>query len=65
MLEYGVLEENIFYSRDLAFAQAIMQQTNHRGVDVVLNSLAGEALRATFECMAHVIGLSRLVNATL
>ncbi|KAJ6133656.1 hypothetical protein N7471_008871 [Penicillium samsonianum] len=65
MLEYGVLEENIFYSRDLAFAQAIMQQTNHRGVDVVLNSLAGEALRATFECMAHVIGLSRLVNATV
>ncbi|KAJ5184528.1 Acyl transferase/acyl hydrolase/lysophospholipase [Penicillium cf. griseofulvum] len=52
LLEYGVLEENIFYSRDLAFKQIIMQQTNHHGVDVVLNSLAGEALRATFECIA-------------
>ncbi|KAJ5385627.1 Acyl transferase/acyl hydrolase/lysophospholipase [Penicillium concentricum] len=52
LLEYGVHEEDIFYSRDLTFTQMIMQQTNHGGVDVVLNSLAGEALRATFECMA-------------
>ncbi|KXG50576.1 Acyl transferase/acyl hydrolase/lysophospholipase [Penicillium griseofulvum] len=52
LLEYGVHEEHIFYSCDLAFKQMIMQQTNYRGVDVVLNSLAGEALRAAFECMA-------------
>ncbi|OQE46634.1 hypothetical protein PENCOP_c001G00206 [Penicillium coprophilum] len=52
VLEYGVREEHIFYSRDLAFKEMVMQQTNQRGVDVVLNSLAGEALRATFECLA-------------
>lgn len=50
--KYGVPEEHIFYSRSLDFAPMIMQQTNERGVDVVLNSLAGEALRVTFECMA-------------
>lgn len=33
LLEYGVCKQHIFYSRDLAFTQTIMQQTNHRGVD--------------------------------
>ena len=29
-----------------------MRSTNGKGVDVVLNSLAGEALRQTWECIA-------------
>ncbi|KAJ5833984.1 Acyl transferase/acyl hydrolase/lysophospholipase [Penicillium robsamsonii] len=52
LLEYGVREEDIFYSRNLDFTQMILQQTSQRRVDVVLNLLAGEALRMIFECMA-------------
>ncbi|KAI1113668.1 hypothetical protein F5Y14DRAFT_441759 [Nemania sp. NC0429] len=39
--EFGIPAENIFYSRDTTFAH-----------DVVLNSLAGDSLRASWECMA-------------
>lgn len=35
---------HIFDSRSLAFADEILAQTNGKGVDVVLNSLAGEAI---------------------
>lgn len=36
--------EHIFNSRSLAFADEILEQTGGEGVDVVLNSLAGEAI---------------------
>ena len=36
--------EHIFHSRSLSFANEILHQTNGKGVDVVLNSLAGEAI---------------------
>lgn len=49
---YGIPEDQIFYSRDASFVQGVMQATNGKGVDVVLNSLAGEQLRATWKCMA-------------
>ena len=49
---YGISEDHIFYSRDLNFAKGIMRMTKGRGVDVVLNSLAGEALRETWHCLA-------------
>jgi NADPH:quinone reductase-like Zn-dependent oxidoreductase len=52
MDEYGVPADHIFYSRDTSFAQGIMRITNGYGVDVVLNSLAGESLRASWECIA-------------
>ncbi|EKG09670.1 Beta-ketoacyl synthase, partial [Macrophomina phaseolina MS6] len=52
MDEYGILAEHIFSSRDLSFAVGVMRMTNGRGVDVVLNSLAGEALRASWNCIA-------------
>ncbi|KAL8909850.1 MAG: hypothetical protein Q9171_004837 [Xanthocarpia ochracea] len=32
--------------------QGIMRLTNNKGVDVVLNSLAGKSLQASFECVA-------------
>jgi NADPH:quinone reductase-like Zn-dependent oxidoreductase len=38
--------EHVLGSRDLAFADEVMEITDGRGVDVVLNSLAGEALDA-------------------
>lgn len=49
---YGVPEDHIFNSRDLSFAAGIKRMTNGKGVDVVLNSLAGEALRESWNCLA-------------
>lgn len=50
---YGIQEDHIFSSRDLSFEQGIMRMTKGRGVNVVLNSLAGEALKRTWNCIAH------------
>ncbi len=50
--EFGIPAKNIFYSRDTTFARGIMRVTKGYGVDVVLNSLAGDSLRASWECMA-------------
>jgi NADPH:quinone reductase-like Zn-dependent oxidoreductase len=52
MSTYGIAADHIFYSRDTSFAQGIKHLTNGRGVDLVLNSLAAEELRATWECIA-------------
>src|SRR2546430_307801 len=52
MKEYGIPEDHIFSSRDLSFAKGIMRATSGKGVDVVLNSLAGEALRLSWYCLA-------------
>lgn len=52
MDEYGVSADHIFYSRDTSFARGVMRTTNGDGVDVVLNSLVGESLRASWECIA-------------
>ncbi|KAI1852774.1 hypothetical protein JX266_002315 [Neoarthrinium moseri] len=50
--EYGINETHVFNSRDHSFAQGILRMTGQTGVDVVLNSLAGEALRKTWLCVA-------------
>ncbi|KAF2965402.1 hypothetical protein GQX73_g8174 [Xylaria multiplex] len=50
--EFGIPAENIFFSRDTTFARGIMRVTKGYGVDIVLNSLAGDSLRASWECMA-------------
>ncbi|KAL9485418.1 hypothetical protein ACSS6W_004207 [Trichoderma asperelloides] len=52
MAEYGIPEAHIFNSRDHSFADGVMRLTNGQGVDVVLNSLANEALRRTWNCVA-------------
>jgi NADPH:quinone reductase-like Zn-dependent oxidoreductase/SAM-dependent methyltransferase len=49
---YGIPEDHIFYSRDLSFADGIKRITKNRGVDVVLNSLSGQGLVASWECIA-------------
>jgi NADPH:quinone reductase-like Zn-dependent oxidoreductase/SAM-dependent methyltransferase/aryl carrier-like protein len=49
---YGVQRDHIFSSRTLDFAKGIKRVSNGKGVDIVLNSLAGEALRASWECIA-------------
>lgn len=50
--EFGIPDERIFSSRDLRFAQQIKEATGGKGVNVVLNSLAGDALSATWESIA-------------
>ena len=52
MEKYQLKEEQIFFSRDMSFAQGIQHATGGQGVDVALNSLSGDALQATFECVA-------------
>lgn len=47
---YGIPENRIFYSRDTEFGSAIREATG--GVDIVINSLAGDLLRETWECLA-------------
>nr|ALQ32738.1 putative polyketide synthase [Fusarium anthophilum] len=50
--QYSIPDDHIFSSRDTSFAKAIHRATQGQGVDVVLNSLAGEALRLSWHCLA-------------
>ncbi|KAJ5082078.1 type I iterative polyketide synthase [Penicillium argentinense] len=52
MTQYGIPEDHILYSRDISFGRGIKRATNGEGVDVVVNSLAGDLLRETWECLA-------------
>lgn len=52
MERYNIQEDHVFFSRNTSFAQGVKRMTNYRGVDVILNSLAGESLRQSFECIA-------------
>ena len=52
MSEFSIPEDNIFWSRGYGFAEGIMARTDHKGVDVVMNSLAGEALELSWSCLA-------------
>ncbi len=49
---YGIPRNHIFQSRDDSFKHDVLEATNGRGVDVVLNSLSGELLHASWECVA-------------
>ncbi|KAL8726146.1 MAG: hypothetical protein Q9166_006903 [cf. Caloplaca sp. 2 TL-2023] len=64
---YNIPEDHIFSSRNLSFADGIKRLTKDRGVDVVMNSLAGQSLRESFECVAPLgrfieIGKSDMYN---
>ncbi|KAL6230969.1 hypothetical protein BDW75DRAFT_248240 [Aspergillus navahoensis] len=48
----GIPRNCIFNSRDSSFLPDIMRETSGRGVDVVLNSLAGKLLHTSWECLA-------------
>jgi NADPH:quinone reductase-like Zn-dependent oxidoreductase len=52
MTQYGIPRDHILYSRDTSFGRGIRRATNNEGVDVVINSLAGDLLRETWECLA-------------
>ncbi|KAK2781485.1 Type I Iterative PKS [Onygenales sp. PD_12] len=49
---YKIDEQRIFFSRDISFAEGVRRATDGVGVDMALNSLAGDTLRATWECIA-------------
>lgn len=49
---YSIPEDRIFYSRDTDFGPAIREATGGKGVDVVVNSLAGDLLRESWESLA-------------
>ncbi|KAK1144993.1 Type I Iterative Polyketide synthase (PKS) [Aspergillus melleus] len=52
METYNIDSDQIYFSRDTSFAQGILHATDGEGVDVALNSLDGDALQATFKCVA-------------
>ncbi|PFH62335.1 hypothetical protein XA68_14062 [Ophiocordyceps unilateralis] len=52
VVSLGVKPEHVFSSRDISFETGIRRVTKGRGVDVVVNSLAGELLRRSWACLA-------------
>ncbi|EFQ96831.1 fatty acid synthase S-acetyltransferase [Nannizzia gypsea CBS 118893] len=52
MDEFGIPRHRIFNSRNADFLPCIMKETDGRGVDVVLNSLTGKLLHASWRCVA-------------
>jgi NADPH:quinone reductase-like Zn-dependent oxidoreductase/NAD(P)-dependent dehydrogenase (short-subunit alcohol dehydrogenase family) len=50
---FGIREDHIFNSRNAEFEAQIMQQTNGYGVDIILNSLTGDLLDASWRCIAE------------
>lgn len=52
MSRFGVPATRIFSSRSPMFAKELMAQVKGEGVDVVINSVSGEMLKATWSCMA-------------
>ena len=47
-----IARSHIFDSRSEGFVSGVMAQTGGRGVDLVLNSLSGELLHASWRCVA-------------
>ncbi|PYH43222.1 type I polyketide synthase [Aspergillus saccharolyticus JOP 1030-1] len=50
---HGIEPDHILHSRQAGFAAQIRALTNGRGVDVVLNSLVGELLLESWDCLAE------------
>ncbi|KAJ3569536.1 hypothetical protein NPX13_g6050 [Xylaria arbuscula] len=49
---YGIPDENIFNSRNSQFAEGILDRTDRYGVDIILNSLAGDLLDESWRIIA-------------
>ncbi|KAI1826773.1 hypothetical protein F4861DRAFT_545304 [Xylaria intraflava] len=50
---FNIPRSSIFSSTDSSFVSAIERATNAKGVDLVLNSLTGELLHASWQCVAE------------
>lgn len=49
---FGISRDRIFHSRDTTFYDGLMAATNGVGVDCVLNSVSGELLHTSWDCVA-------------
>ncbi|KAF1979110.1 putative polyketide synthase [Bimuria novae-zelandiae CBS 107.79] len=49
---FSIPRAHIFDSRSASFLPNLMRETHDRGVDLVLNSLSGELLHASWKCVA-------------
>lgn len=52
--QYNIPESHIFSTRSRTFKQGVLRLTKGKGVDVVLNSLSGEWLSDSWECIARL-----------
>lgn len=52
--QFGIPESHIFSSRARNFKAGILRLTKGKGVDVVLNSLSGEALSDSWSCIGRL-----------
>jgi NADPH:quinone reductase-like Zn-dependent oxidoreductase len=52
MQNFGIPRNRIFNSRNDSFLPEILRETGGRGIDVVLNSLSGNLLHASWRCVA-------------
>ncbi|GFF30384.1 hypothetical protein IFM61606_10528 [Aspergillus udagawae] len=52
METFDIPRNRIFGSRSASFVDYLLRETGGKGVDVVLNSLSGEMLHATWKCVA-------------
>nr|APX43996.1 polyketide synthase [Pestalotiopsis microspora] len=64
----GIKDSHIFSSRDATFVDNIMTRTGGRGVQVVVNSLVGDLMHASWDCIAPFgrfveVGKKELTNA--
>jgi acyl transferase domain-containing protein/NADPH:quinone reductase-like Zn-dependent oxidoreductase len=50
--QYGIPDDHIFSSHSKQFKNDILRSTGGKGVDVVLNSLSGELLMESWDCVA-------------
>lgn len=60
--KYGIPAERIFSCRSKSFAQGVLLATDGHGVDLVLNSLTGPLLQASFDILApfgHLIEIGK------
>ncbi|KAL3473204.1 beta-ketoacyl synthase [Aspergillus californicus] len=53
LVQMGIPRERIFHSRDKTFLRDVLAATEGQGVDVVLNSLSGELLHTSWQCVAE------------
>ena len=51
--KFNLPEGHIFNSRDTSFASGVRKATNGNGVDVVINSLGGDLLHDSWNCVAE------------
>jgi NADPH:quinone reductase-like Zn-dependent oxidoreductase/NAD(P)-dependent dehydrogenase (short-subunit alcohol dehydrogenase family) len=52
MSRFGMPSDHILFSRDGSFHKDLLRMTDGKGVDVIMNSVAGEMLRLTWQCIA-------------